>query len=197
MDYTTVDLVKEALRISESGDDTLLARVVTAASRSVDRYCTGTGFDSDDYFALGTVTHEILSGYVDLEGRLIVWPRKPLINSVSSMEYRRTPLEAWVLVDSDRIEVSLSKVTTWVDINDRKPRAVRLTYVGGLAAEVGGLPADLVEAVTLLAARYYKEAEASLSDAIGVPELGTLMFTKAMPIRVFKLLEPYKRVVGW
>ena len=60
-----------------------------------------------------------------------------------------------------------------------------------------GLPPDLVELVTLLAARYYREAEGSLSDVIGVAELSTLVYTKAWPIRLVEQMQPFMRKVGW
>jgi hypothetical protein len=66
-----------------------------------------------------------------------------------------------------------------------------------LAEDVEDLPADLIELATLLAARFYKEAETGLNDAIGVAELGTLIYTKAWPIRFVAMLEPFIRRVGW
>ena len=56
----------------------------------------------------------------------------------------------------------------------------------------------MVEAVSILAARFYREAETGLSDQMGVAELTTMVYTKAWPIRCEKLMnETYKRRVGW
>jgi hypothetical protein len=55
----------------------------------------------------------------------------------------------------------------------------------------------MVEAVTILTARFYREAETGLGDAIGIAELSEMVYTKAWPIRVTDLLTVYKRKAGW
>jgi hypothetical protein len=198
MDYTTPALVKAALRITEPTDDTLLARLVTAASRAIDRKVTGApDSDAADYFELGAVADELLLGIVDQEGSLVCYPHKAAIAAVSALAHRRRPDEDWQTVPPARIEVERNRVVAWLDLGDRAFRRVRISYTGGLAATQPELPADLVEAATLLAARFYREDESGLSDSVGVAELGQMMYTKAWPVRLVEMLRPFNRVPPW
>ena len=79
------------------------------------------------------------------------------------------------------------------------PRGVvrtKMSYIGGYGATLGELPPDLVEAATVLAVRLYREVKSGLTDTIGVAELGMLAYTKAWPVRVTEMLQPWKRVRG-
>jgi len=198
MDYTTSELVKSALHIESTGDDTLIARFVTAASRAIDRYCAGTqNSGSDDYFALETVTDEILRGVVDEEGTLHLWPHKSQIASVSALSYRWTPIADYTDAVITRVIADGNAVLAYESITLRGRPWAKISYVGGLAADVASLPADFVEVATVLAGRYYREAQTSLDDTIGVTDIGTLIYTKAMPQRIKMMLQPYMRVVPW
>jgi hypothetical protein len=191
VDYTTLALVKAAIGASETSEDETLARLITAASRAVDRFCAA----PDDYFQRAEVRAEVGRALVDSAGRLRFWPRKPQVWAVSALAYRGYPAQGWIGLDTGLITLRRCEVTAWVGISGREPLEVRCDYDGGLATDVTGLPADLVEAVTVLAARWYNESKAGLSDVIGVSELGTVFFSKALPQRVVRLLEPYQRSV--
>ncbi len=198
MDYTTAARVKAHLRIQGAGDDALLAVLATAASRAIDRKCTQSPApEAVGYFALETRS-ETLRGLVDGRGVLQVWPHKPDLSSVESLAYRHTPLEAWLAVATERLALTGGQVEVWPVETLRPGRyAVQMTYTGGYGADVDALPADLVEAATVLAARYYREAETGLTDAMGIAEIGQLVYTKAMPARVEELLQPFVRRVPW
>jgi len=197
VDYTTVALVKSELRVNETTDDTLLATLITAASRAIDRHCTGVASRSDDYFKSETITDELLTGQVNREGNLLCWPHKPVVTTVSALSYRYSPRESWIEANLDYVELDGGVVTAWMGLTLRKPQRVKISYTGGVAADVDGLPSDFVEAVTVMAGRFYREAEGGLNDSIGVADLGMLFYTKAIPVRVKEMLIPYKRVVGW
>lgn len=199
MDYTSAARVKSALKVTGTGDDTLLATLVTAASRAIDRKCAGAkAADATDYFALETVTAETLRALVDGEEVLHCWPHKPVITAVSSLSYRQTPLEDWTSVDAERIMMDGGQVMAWPTETLQPGRYyVQISYTGGYADTVDNLPADLVEAATVLAARYYREAEGGLTDAMGIVEIGQLVYTKALPARVADMLKPFKRKIPW
>lgn len=200
MDYTTVERVKQEIRSTKTSDDALLAKLITAASRAIDRKCTGVpDNEAIDYFKLETKTAEEIPGQINNKGVVLCAPRKPIVVSVSSFEYRTTPIQQWTSVPADRLQVDGTQVTAYpIYVVDYSCRAmVRLTYSGGLAATVEALPADLVEAATILAVRFYREAETGLSDVIGVADLGTMSYTKAWPVRVLEQIQPFKRVAGW
>jgi hypothetical protein len=199
MDYTTIDYVKQSLHIKEDTDDALLSRLVTAASRTLDLLC-GRSNKATDYFTLEDVVGEVLTGRVSAQGHLLCWPHKAIVNSVSALAYRARPQDSWQIVDPTTIAVSrMITVEAWQTMFYR-PQAgyfVQISYNGGYSASAATLPADFVEVATLLAGRYYKEAETGMTDAMGIAELGMLTYTKALPQRVKEMIKNYQRTVPW
>lgn len=197
MDYTDLATFKEALGSEKDTHDDELGRIITVASRSLDRRCAGGTFGSDNYFLSEDVVDEQISGQINNYGRVICYPHKPIIDEVSAFAYRHSPLESWKDQDQDYLTVWRNQVTAWTSDPNRERVFVKISYTGGLALELADLPADLIEATTLLAVRYYKEIRSGLGDSIGVAELGTLIYTKAWPTRVLEMIQPYVRVIPW
>lgn len=154
--------------------------------------------DAIDYLKAETKT-ETVFGVVDNKAVVICYPHKPSVTSVTSFAFRKTPMDDLQAVDPSRMFLSGGRIeafpTTTTVISCRVQ--ITLTYVGGLAAAVADLPADIQEAATITAIRYYREAESGLSDSIGLAEFSTMIYTKAWPIRVLDMLQPYIRTVGW
>lgn len=207
MDYTTIDRVKlEAIKTDLDTDDDLLALLVTGASRAIDRKVTGAAFnDAIDYFEQADVSGELLNGRINRDGNVICAPHKPVVNSIASFEYRVSPLDNWSTISTTVADGQFAigwlqgavNTSTRTVVRIPGPAFVRISYNGGLAEDVDNLPADLIELATLLCARFYREAETGLTDAIGVAELGVLIYTKAWPVRFLGMLEPFMRRVGW
>jgi len=204
MDYTTLAIVREAIRTKQgvTTDDTRLTRAITDASRVIDRRCTGVpDNEAVDYFKLETKTNEILTGQIDRAGVILCYPHKPVVVSVSSFEFRLRPVDPWVSIETDLVFTTGPSVEAYQSSTSYKIKRcqVRITYSGGLAATVSGLPADLVNTATLLAIRFYREEETGLSDAIGVADAAVegVVYTKAFPERFLKMLQPFIRTVGW
>ena len=199
MDYTTLTIVKTVLNnTTETTDDTLLARLITAVSRSIDRYVTGVNSGSDNYFLSEAVAGEVIRGQVDAQGRVVCYPHKSQINSIASLQYRRSPADTWTAAALSRIEIDGPTVRAWEYAGAyRGALSVAVSYNGGHATATAGLPADLVESATALAVRYYNEDRAGLADIIGVDQSGTLMYSKAWPLRVKEALNSYRRVIAW
>ncbi len=198
MDYTTVALVKEALRIAKTTEDSLIQRCVTAASRTLDKMCARSE-RAVDYFKQEDVAGELLVGRADTHGHLKCWPHKSSVNSVASLSFRRTPLETWQAVPPDWMTVAgMHTVEVWTALPRLSPGYfVRLSYSGGAFSAQTDIVADLMECATLLAGRYYRESETGMNDAMGIAELGSLTYTKAVPQRVRELIKPYIRTVPW
>jgi hypothetical protein len=201
-DYTTVARVKQEMHIisGSSADDALLALLVTAASRAWDRQTTGVP-DAVNYFMTEAVTDEVLEGQIDYQGKSIIcYPHKPIVDSVQSFSYQMNIIETSYSVAVARIDPRGPRVTAFPDgmpIDFPSKCRVTISYTGGLATSGSGLPEDMQEAVAILAARFYREAEGGLADQMGVAELGTMAYTKAWPVRVSETLKLYRRYVGW
>lgn len=199
MDYTTLDVTKEAIRADKPKDDGLISRLVTAASRTADRLC-GRSARALDYFKLETIANEELTGRTDVKGRITCWPHKSIVTAVTAIQYRFNPLEEWKSVETSLLTVKNGhEVVAWTSFSafNRGEVMLKVSYTGGHAADTAGLPADFVEAVTVLAARFYREDESGLTDSVGVAELGTLTYTKSFPVRVKDTFALYTRWMPW
>ena len=193
MDYTNLLTVKEAIGATELADDALLSRIITAASRMIDRYCAGA--KATDYFAGSAVAEEAGTGVISSRSELHVYPLKPLVTAVLALSYRAAPGQPWRDVDVSDVVINSYEVIA--ALNESVARGIvrtKISYTGGYGATVADLPPDLVEAATVLAVRLYKEVKSGLTDTIGVAELGMLAYTKAWPVRVTEMLQPWKRV---
>ena len=199
MDYTTLERVKlEAIKTGLNTDDDLIEILITSASRAIDRKITGSASVAN-YFLMEDVANEVGRGIIDKDGNLMIAPHKSVVNSIAAMSYRTTPAKEWTLIEEDLYYPDEQFAVAWGVFSGSYPGKVffKISYNGGLAEEVDDLPADLVELATMLATRYYKEAETGLTDAIGVAELGTIIYTKAGPVRAMDMLQPFMRVVPW
>ena len=199
MDYTTLDRVKlEAIKTGLTTDDDLLELLITSASRAIDLKATGGVVAATDYFLMEDVADEVLWATVNGDGTIRTAPHKVVINSVSAMSYRFSPAQAWIPIQTNLLMTDNQFALAWQALSGYPGKCfVKVSYNGGLAEEVADLKADVIELATLLAARFYREAESGLTDAIGVAELGQLIYTKAWPVRFIEMLNPYMRVTPW
>lgn len=219
MDYTSLQRIIDDLDNKVNGANSLreLAQDLTDSSRAMDRLMTGVGDPtSTDYLKLEAKT-ETLFGRYTRQGSIVVYPRKPVVTAVTSMQYRLNPLNPWytlnltgLVIDGIRVEcydANMGASAVWgypgprgyFGMNGINPREVQvlISYTGGFATSGSDLMEDIQEVASLLTIRHYREVKAGLGDAIGVAELGQLIYTKADPLKVVKRLEPYHRVCGW
>jgi hypothetical protein len=179
-------------------DDTVIAEAITEASRAIDRDVTNSDNGSDNYFLSETKTLETFTGNVTKNGDLLVYLHKPLVTSITAFFWRYRGDQPWIPADLSRITWDDYVATWWGGCLQRGNSVlVQVTYAGGYATSSSGLPGDIQRAATVLAARYYKEGSAGLSDLIGVAELGTVQYTKAVPLEVKDILSPYERPTPW
>ena len=208
MDYTTLARFKSELHATQAADDALIGTLITAASRAIDRKVTGAVEPATaNYFELETIVGETIRGMFGTNQQIVVYPRKPFIASVSQMQYRASPMDPWSTIDLQVVVWDGPRVEAWMEsqrlVTTRANLAipgkvfVLLNYSGGFATDPTTLPEDIQEVATMLAIRYYREAESGLQDSIGVAELTQLVFTKAWPTRALDLLRPYMRRTSW
>ena len=208
MDYTSLTKVKLMLHSQTSGssgsslDDTLLSTVVIpAASRAWDRKVTKAKDGSAvNYFLLEAILNEELEGQITADGKVCCFPHKSEVQSVQAFSYQASIIQPVHTVDPSRIKVRSGKVIAYpntLSLQAPDKCDVTISYTGGSGSTVDDLPDDMVDAVTLLAIRFYREAETGLGDQIGVAELATIIYTKAWPIRCMDLLDVFLRRTGW
>jgi hypothetical protein len=206
MDYTDLATVKKEIlsggnMVISSQYDDLLTRLITAVSRDIDEYCSQKKAPASiNYFMSEVIVDEVITGLSEPRCGIVCWPHKPNVVSVSSYAVRLNPRNNWSVVSADdvakNVELDGDTVYLW-DVSPDERCQIKISYVGGFGATVAALPASLVEAATVLSARYFKEASTGLGDSIGVVETGIISYVKAMPVRVKMSLDRLQRVVPW
>jgi hypothetical protein len=212
MDYTTIQEVTQEGRIKEvdgagaptnAAEKALLNRLITRASRRIDHHCTGRQtLDANNYFYSETKTAEPFVGWLNSYGDLTFYLHKPYITAVTAISW--TPDLGTAYADLSAADLA----RCWIDgsplITVRmgiasRPQKVygKITYAGGLSATPAGLPDDLRGAATMLTLRLYRMGETGMSDEVGVTDLGTIIYTTALPIDVVNALLDYVRAAPW
>lgn len=199
MDYTTLELVKQAMKSTETYQDSTLQFYISAASRYIDNLCTSQP-NVADYFKLEAITDEVLSNaVVDYMGILTVFPHKPRFASIQSLSYRYSMRSAYQSCDTSWISLEGEMVRWEGNLPSGTAPQVKISYTGGFAATPEALPKSFQDIATTMTIRLFKEARSGLSDAIGVSELGLLVYTKAFPTRVLETLQigEFMRIAPW
>lgn len=145
-------------------------------------------------FAYESVT-ETKEAYINRDGYIVVPLSKPLvkISDVVSATFQPTPLDA---ADNLNLNQGWIKNNYFLEVvapNTYFPRRGMITikYSGGFNL----IPDDIVQAVTVMAARFYKEKDSGYSDVIGTSDIGIMSYKKAMPADVKVVVQNYKRWV--
>ena len=197
MDYTDLTRVKQAMDSKENAADAVLSDYITRASRLIDRLVVGLP-NANDYFKSETVVSEVLNnGVIDYAGRLMVYPHKPVVTAVSALSYRYSLASAYTDANIALVQPEYEGILYEGSLSYAERLYVKVSYTGGFATTISGLPEDIIELGTLMAVRLYKEARSGLGDSIGVAELGTLTYTKALPSRAREIINLYARIAPW
>ena len=200
MDYTSLDEVHAAMQgnTTVTASDTILSGYITKASRLMDMLATGVyDYTSQDYFTNADVVNEYLTNGAIGGGALTVYPHKSIINSVLELDYKYHLKDAWTVADSASISVEGESVyyEGWIPYQERV--YVQISYNGGFASTQTDLPPAFIDLATMIAVRLYQEARGNYSDAIGIAELGTMIYTKSFPARFLETLPMYQRSAPW
>lgn len=166
---------------------TIVSNYVSPASRWFDTVTynqSGIGYE--------TVTDK-KTAYIGNDGFITVPLSKPIVNidDVMDITFQSTPLDP---IDS----LDLSKA--WIEDNYflsiapnksyyRRQGQATVVYSGGY----NPVPDDIVQAVTVMAARFYKERDSGYSDVIASTETGVMQYQKAMPADVKMVVDKYRR----
>jgi len=201
MDYTSLDEVHNAMQGDSTitGQDTALSEYVTKASRLIDSLCTGVNDPmTADYFTQADVIGEILTnGAIDVNGDVTFYPHKYNVTAVASFNYRYRLHDSWTAGDPTYINIEGEGVRFEGYLSYAERIYIQVNYNGGLANVQTALPLDFIDLATMIAVRLYKEARGNYTDAIGIAELGTMIYTKAFPARFLQTLPKYTRTAPW
>lgn len=123
-------------------------------------------------------------GYAPIEDALI-------INSVT---YRATEVDTEIAVATTAYRTKRHPRALSVYALDNGPWAAgALVHVTGQYGYADVVPADIADAAIAWTLRTLKSADAAYQDATAIPEMGQLVFSKAIPADVRRVLERYAR----
>lgn len=194
MDYTTVDLVKLYGNLTQSGDDPLLANLITGYSAQADEFC-------HQVFGQATYTNRVLTAVIDRDGVLMCYPPVPTMSSPTVFSWRYGSRSTWTDVTLSLLDVETRDSGCVVRVLDsdygiyRGQRVqVKLSFTGGYA-DVNSLPADFELAFRRLVWWGYKLREAPLGKT-AIPALGEIVIPPSnWPRDIREALRPYVRQV--
>ena len=186
MAYVTVADVKRYLGISEDSDDDLLYELIAAAQKAIDLYCRRTFEASADSTRYFDYSPQCVDGYdlwLDEDLCAITTVTNGDSEAVASDEYTTLPKN-----DSPYYAIRiLSDSGVYWTYSDEWMDAI--TIVGRWAYSTTA-PDDIKQACKRLAAFYYRQKDAPLSDVTAI-EAGTVISTPGIPTDVRMILRTY------
>ena len=187
-DYCTVADVKALLNANESGDDALLAVLVTRASALVDSYTRRT-------FAERTETR-YYTPFEDTAGRLLLLDDDLLsVTTLTNGDGTVITADDYVLRPANRvpawgIKLKASSGISWT-YRDDPEGAISIEGTWGYCTEATR-PSDIVHATARLALWLYRQREAPFSR-VGNSLTGEYEVPVALPEDVIAILNRYRR----
>lgn len=153
-------------------------------------------FDSVTFNKFGfgyEIVTEKKTAYITNEGFITVPLSKPMVNidNVMDATFQSTPLDPIQPLDLSKAWIEDDYFLNIVATNpySRRQGQIEVTYSGGY----DHIPDDIAQAVTIMAARFYKERDSGYSDMIGSAETGLVSYKKAMPADVKVIVDKYRR----
>lgn len=175
-------------------DVTPFPDVVESASRMVDDL-TWTPAEGWAYESVSAEMHKVKA---DKNGDLTFALNKTPVNAIQAISYQGMPFEdvynivperAWFEDGSYIVHVFTGRDVPSLPLTLAK---VTVTYAGGYTPDT--MPADIKRSTASIAARLWKEKDSGFSDMIGNQEMGTFIYSKAVPPDVISMLQRHKRV---
>jgi hypothetical protein len=194
--YATATQLKTYLGISDSGDDTLLADLLTRAQVAIETYC-------NRKFEKATATRYYRADALGPDPG----------------PARQAGTQAVLLLDEDLLAVTtltngdatvIPAAGYWLEPRNSSPKFyIRLksdyswSFTTDGEISVAGdwgysttAPADIVQATLRLAAFFYRQKDAQVFDTVASPELGVITVPKGIPVDIRLLLDPYRKRVS-
>jgi hypothetical protein len=201
MDFTTLANVKTYGDIQSTGNDTLLSSLITGYSAQIEN-------EVNQDVSQQVYTNKALHGVIDRDGVLVVYPRTPVIQSLTAASYRIAGVAvpaAFTSLDVTNAEIdcySHGSEVRFMGVNLARYRDMRVRVqisgtVGysGVATGSYPVPNDLEMVCRRLVWWGYKKRDAAV-EKTAIPEMGVLIIPGNWPEDVKRVLGNYKSVVA-
>jgi uncharacterized phiE125 gp8 family phage protein len=182
--YSSIVDLRTYLKITSTGDDVLLSKLLDSATTAIETYCRRV-------FIAASATHYYDETCVDgdilwLDGELYS-ASKVLNGDAGATEI--TSSYYWLLPRNapPYYQIKLKSSQSWDFTIDGE---IAVTGMWGYSVDP---PADIEQACLRLAAYYYKQRDAQVFDVTAQPDQGQLIIPKGIPADVKQTLDRYVR----
>lgn len=181
MDYTTLASLKRFGKFGSTADDTLLAAMVTAATRAIDRHCGrrfGADATSDHTFTVRYIGRDVLTPF----NGPILYLDDDLAEAASAIT--GTPTVTYLPANEAPYYAILNEDASW-------DYPITVTGYWAYAKEP---PPDIEICCLRLAKWMYEMRETTRADAAVITDVGAVLLPSALPSDVLAMLAPYRKV---
>lgn len=215
--YATAAELRSYVKKIATSDDTILGPILDAASNTIDRFC-----NRPDGFVAAAATARLFSGegaYIQRIDECISVTLVEVKDSPTDTTYRTWTVNDWILFAGHPNypnlnappfnQLMVSGIGTFQLFTsgrivaprgfrwdepiavERNLPTVRVTAAWGYASAV---PPGVKMATIAQAARWYKRGEGTWADALANPEMGTLLFKRALDPDIQMMLQEARLV---
>lgn len=199
-DYCTTSDVKARINKTGAEDDAVLAAIITAASRSIDRFC-----NVPDGFTAGVAaTARLFVGRGEDWLRLDSMAAAPTLvevkDSVTDTLYVAWAATDWLAASGDPKTPDYNSLPYTLLITD--PNGNYPVFTDGRLTERGlptvrvtakwafstATPPDIREACAMQTARWYKRYQSAMADTVSSPEMGQMLYRASLDPEIKHIL---------
>lgn len=188
LDLSSSTILKVYLKISGSGDDSLLATLVTYATKVIENYC--------DKLFDGAVTR---TEYYDGNGGKILFLKNYPVIAITSIDLWDTYLNQSTQNYTVYTDYLLYPEEGYIYLRggwQEGNRNYKIVYTAGYANQAA-VPDDLELACNILAAYYYNNPDKAGIKSFNIGNFSTTYTdTQDIPEQVQILLKPYRKLLG-
>lgn len=156
LEPVSLEEMKAQLNITSDDDDVLITGKIKAAREFIERQLGQSLIETEYLITLDSFPR----GSIEISGGPIVSVESVKYTAVDGTEATLAPADYSVDVASNPARVAVG-ASGWPSLGDGINR-VRVAYLAGYGDAAADVPADLVEAIKMMAAHWYENREASL-----------------------------------
>jgi hypothetical protein len=183
MAYITSAELKTYGGVSGSGDDTLLAALISAAQKAIDAHCHRS-FEETSATRYYATTDRRRGQGLCLDADLLT------VTTLTNGESSVIPSTGYWLEPRNEPPYQMIRLKSSYVWNFNTDGEISVAGTWGWSATA---PDDIKQATKRLATYFYKQKDAQVFDVTAMPDAGVITVPQGIPKDVLLLLEPYRR----
>lgn len=191
-DYCTTAQLKARINKTGAGDDAIIAELITAASRNIDRYCNRPGGFGPPAIASARLYVGSGEDWLRVDAMSAAPTKVEVKDAPTDSTYATWLVTDWLAASGDPLVPNYNDlpytlllthptgnyaVFTDGRLGGRGVVTVRVTAAWAFSATT---PADIREACAMQVARWYKRYESAFADTVASPDMGQLLYRASL-----------------